>query len=185
MKKIKIIICLIIIILVACIVILLAYKPKEKINIVINDVNAKQKLEVENIILLTRTYTGNANIEGLGDQLRKIANKYLPDVYTQTKDLTNEELESYFTNNKNDISSNLCIDGQDEFKKLIENIRMIDNINISSVEIDLSEYSETSQYANFKIYFNCANNQKIAMDTYLSMKESQSKLIKFIPIIEE
>ncbi len=185
MKKIKFILFLIIIILLACAIMLLAYKPKEKVNIVINDLDVKNEVDIENIILLMRTYTGEAKVDELSKKLKEIATNYLPSISEETKNLTDKELETYFTKNKKDISEELEINNQDEFKKLIQSIRKMDSVNINSVEIDLSEYKETSEYANFKIYFKNINNQRIVIDAYLNMKDSQGELIKFIPIIEE
>ncbi len=187
MNKIKIILASIIVVLIVFVTILIYMKPKKSNNVEATKKTTETVLQVENYNVLRRVYSGQISLDSFEDDLRKYATEYMPAILESTKGMDEQQIASYYQENKDTIASQLWIYDSNNFSKMIKYIRDKSkyNLNVKNINIELSDYQEASNFANFKVYFNIGNDESIVFAVKLKIKYSQKEKITFIPVTEE
>lgn len=99
---------------------------------------------------------GELPVSTVTNKIKQTFLTYIPDTIDDTRNMTKEELISYFDNNKIEIRKNLKIDNEDSFLNMIENFRQLNS--------DLKTEYESCSFSrdeNIKLEFSYTNGETI------------------------
>ena len=146
-------------------------------------ITLNKKIFAENRYKLEKKYNGKNDCDLIYTKLYVLI-KYMPEIYNKVPNNENE-LETYYNNNKSGLNAKLSINNYDDFLKDVDNMRKIysnEKSYYKNVKFIIDTYEEYDKYitCNFEIEFN--NNQVLEYQLRFAKEANADYTVLFIPL---
>lgn len=117
-----------------------------------------------NIDKIFEDYNSKTDQRSIYKSMDLFVNEYVEKYYIATKDLSKEQINSYFNKNKNVIEKELGITSEEIFNEFAENLKNNlkgENLELVSYTVNPKTVKKISSKINYVIIVEYSNNQKI------------------------
>lgn len=148
----------------------------------------ENKIFPENYYIFATSYKGEIPKDYFYKGLYNLVNEELKNIYLDTKNMSDSKIKTYFEENKEKIALNIGIQSIEDFKNLINCIKIYNNeeLQYESTLLESDTYKNNEDFVEFNIIINYSNNEKITFKVYFSnFNNIDEPLLQFIPMKEE
>lgn len=196
-KKIKIILIIFIILnlimlgVLTALILLTNKKIEQENNNMLNNVTIQQideyhgRIYSKNYSKLLYSYKGNISLEYFYEMTYKIVH-YLPDLNSIISNYTEDQLQTYYTQNQEQITKNTGLTDLNSFKLLCEKIKGFNKqTEYKESTLDMLSYETSEEHDSFKLKIEYKDGNKIDLVVYIANKYKKGyPSIIFNPIEE-
>ena len=181
-KKIKIILIIFIILnlimlgVLTALILLTNEKNEQENNNMLNNVTIQQideyhgRIYPKNHSKLIYSYKGNISLEYFYEITYKIVH-YLPDLNSIISNYTEDQLQSYYIQNQDQVKENTGLTDFNSFKLLCEKIKGFSKeTEYKESTLDMLSYETTEEYDKFKLAIEYKDGNKIDLVVYIANK---------------
>lgn len=143
------------------------------------------KLYPANSFKFTYLYDGELEIEIFYRRIYKFVN-YLEKLYTDTKNLEESDLSTYYKNNTKQIKEITGITSKEQFTKLVEQVKKCNvDEKYDKVEMENDTYKNNNSDCSIQINITYKNKESVKVVAIFSKDNSADNLVKFLPVEKE
>ena len=180
MRKINLILIILIIINIFAFIIISFYEKKV-------DLYKSDDVEIENINEFIEVYRTGPSVERYTKFIQAIGEQNLPGICEETKDFTSEQLESYYTINKDKLIYTCGINNKEDFFKIIDKVQIFKNTNLRFKKAKIKKGScilgKTYTSTKIKLYY--SKNKTLSLNIQIANTVEADKPMFIVQIDDE
>lgn len=181
MKKIKILICICLILLIALLGFLLlnpelkSYRQLDEI--LVSDQMDEHLVLPSGLYMLMSEYKGSLTTEIISKQYNHYATVLIPKYYKNCKDLSSDELNSFFNKNSKVIYIELGYDNVTDFEKFINVLKTLkgENLEFESYSLLIDSLQKTKDGKSMYLSIKYKDNSEVVFNSYVERKKTEDR----------